>query len=210
VSKDIEKKKSYLISGGFFILSLIAALVTLFLISVRKYPQMNADLLKITPSVIVLAAVSVYLLIKRSKLEFFGMVMATMSFIIVMGFWAFADVVTVYESSRPEAMEINKLIKNGEKVGAETDYRRGIAFYTNREDVLDIHSHDASTKFFESKDRVWGVLKNKNHVQLYTDSLAPYKDPTYVVGKWGKRVLITNIPPEDGAYLKKRAFDDFE
>ena len=95
-----------------------------------------------------------------------------------------------------------------EALGAETSYRRGVAFYTGREDVPDVHPHDVLTKFLKRKDRVWCVLKDKNHIQLYTNEKLPYDNPTYLVYKFGKKVIVTNKVPRGLKFLKLRSVND--
>ena len=77
-------------------------------------------------------------------------------------------------------------MKPTDKLGAETRYRRGVAFYTDREDVIDVHPHHVITDLLPRKERIWCVLKEKNHIQLYTDDREPLKIPTHVIYKLGK------------------------
>ena len=58
---------------------------------------------------------------------------------------------------------------------------------------------------FLKKSRLTG---SKNHWQLYTDEKGPFWVPTYIVYKFGKKVIITNKIPEDGKYIKKRSLDE--
>jgi len=113
-----------------------------------------------------------------------------------------------YVSSRHISGELLKRMEPTEALGAETRYRRGVAFYVGREDVPDVHSHDALTKFLKRKDRVWCVLKDKNHRQLYTDTKKPYDNPTYLVYKIGKKVIVTNKIPPGMKYIKLRSVND--
>jgi len=80
----------------------------------------------------------------------------------------------------------------------------GLAFYTGSiPENLDRHHN--MVNFLSSKDRVWCVLKEKNHMQLYTlDDLPAYEKDTYMVYKLGKRAIVTNKMPADGKYLVKR------
>ena len=120
----------------------------------------------------------------------------------------FAPVIDKYESSKNVVSFLNNITAENEQVGAETDYRRGVAFYLKNEDVIDVHKHHIITQFLNKKERVWCIIKDKNHVQLYTDSRTPYDKPTYVVYKYGKKVIITNIFPEGIEYIKIRSKSD--
>jgi len=114
-----------------------------------------------------------------------------------------------YESSKAEAEELLELVKPGEKFGAETKYVRGIAFYMDTEDVLDIHPHHVMTDFLDKKERVWCLMKEKNHRQLYEARERPYLKPTYIVYQFGKKVIVTNKIPDDGVFLKMRSKDEY-
>ena len=109
-----------------------------------------------------------------------------------------------FETSRAVASELSRRMAPGERLGSESRYMEGLAFYTGMiPQNLDRH-HDMVT-FLSGKDRVWCVLKEKNHIQLYTlDHLPRYEQDTYMVYKLGKRAIVTNKIPDDGKYLVKR------
>lgn len=109
-----------------------------------------------------------------------------------------------YESSKHISKKLLALAKPGEEIGAETQYRRGVAFYTQRENIPDIHRHHIMTDFFSKKDRVWGVIKEKNYDQLYDDLEKPFDKATYVVYKFGKKVIVTNKMPPGVKFLKMK------
>ena len=113
-----------------------------------------------------------------------------------------------YEASKEISEKALTLIKPDEVFGAETDYRRGVAFYTGRIDVPDVHPHHVVTKLLEAKKRAFCVLKEKNHIQLYTNKEAPYNVPTYVLYKLGKKVLVTNNVPPGAEVLKTRSMNE--
>ena len=60
----------------------------------------------------------------------------------------------------------------------------------------------------ERKERVWCVIKDKNHRDLYADEKQSFTKPTYVVYELGKKVIVTNKVPDDGKFLKVRSLDD--
>jgi 4-amino-4-deoxy-L-arabinose transferase-like glycosyltransferase len=97
-----------------------------------------------------------------------------------------------YEASKDVSEKLLTLAKPDEKIGAETQYRRGVAFYTGRKDIPDVHPHHILTKFLSKKERVWCVLKEKNYDQLYDDSERPFRGAGYVMYKFGKKVIVTN------------------
>lgn len=113
-----------------------------------------------------------------------------------------------YEASKEISEKALTFIKPDEVFGAETDYRRGVAFYTGRIDVPDVHPHHVVTKLLERKERAFCVLKEKNHIQLYTNKEVPYNVPTYVLYKLGKKVLVTNKVPPGAVVLKTRSMNE--
>jgi len=95
-------------------------------------------------------------------------------------------------------------MKPGERVASESNHLAGIAFYTGKFPV-DIDRHHILVQFLNSKDRVWCVLKDKNHRDLYDPVVSPdHVKPSYMLYKLGKRTIVTNELPEDGAYILKR------
>jgi 4-amino-4-deoxy-L-arabinose transferase-like glycosyltransferase len=95
------------------------------------------------------------------------------------------------ESSRALSETALRLSGPGEPIGGESDRRRGIAFYTGRTDVPDIHTYDGLISFFPRKERVWGIVQKKHYEQL-----AGYMKDQYfeVISSSGKYVLVTNKP----------------
>jgi len=185
-------------------LALASGMVGLYVFAKMRYPTVaNASL--ITGVVFILfMMVFIALLLKRRYAH--ALFVYTVSFIVLILPLSYIVLPEVgrYESSKEISEKVLKLAGPGEEIGAETHYRRGVAFYTDREGIPDIHSHDSCTKFLNRKERVWGILKEKNHIQLYTDEKNPYKRTTYVVYKLGKKVIVTNKVPPDGKFLKVR------
>lgn len=196
------------ISGGLYILSLPAIIIGFYIVALKKYPDMTPALLKTGIVLSLGVAMSLFSLFKKNKRLFFHSIVGTMALCIIPLTYFLSKPIGLYESSKYVAYELKKHLKGGERIGAETDYQRGIAFYIDKEDVIDIHKHHIMTKFLDSDQRVWGVIKDKNHWQLYTDDKRPFWEPTYVVYQFGKKVVITNKIPEDGKYLKVRSIDD--
>jgi 4-amino-4-deoxy-L-arabinose transferase-like glycosyltransferase len=99
--------------------------------------------------------------------------------------------VEVYESRKTLATAIKELAMPNEAVGAECDHRRGIAFYSGRVKIEDIHSGENRIEFFSRKERVWGVLKSRHYdiVKEHFKENAPIE-----VKRSGKHVLVTNFP----------------
>ena len=109
-----------------------------------------------------------------------------------------------HETSKVIAGKLKALMKPEEEIGSESHFIRGVAFYTGKIPV-DLDKHHILVRFLESKKRVWCVLKEKNHIQLYTLDTEPFlMKPTYLVWKLGKKCIVTNVVPDDGKYIVRR------
>lgn len=112
------------------------------------------------------------------------------------------------ETSVIMAKELLKRARPGERVGSESNYLAGLAFYADKVPV-NIDRYGDLVNFLASGERVWCVLKEKNHRQLYELDTKPYyTKPSYMVYKLGKKCIVTNLPPEDGRFLIKRERKD--
>ena len=108
------------------------------------------------------------------------------------------------ETSKAISQKLLSWMKPDERLGAESNYLAGLAFYTDKI-PMDLDKHDLVVQFLNSSDRVWAVQKEKNHRNLYNDVINPeYVKPSYMVYKSGKRVIATNKLPENGRYILKR------
>ena len=111
-----------------------------------------------------------------------------------------------YEASKEVAQKLLPLMKDDDALGAQSNYLAGLAFYTGKF-PQDVDKHQNMVDFFNSKKRVWGVIKYKNHRDLYNINLnTDYVRPSYLIYSIGKRAIVTNEAPEDGVYLLKREF----
>lgn len=108
------------------------------------------------------------------------------------------------EASKEAAEKIKPLMKPSERLGSESNYLPGLAFYADKAPTnLDRH-HDM-VQFVNSSERVWVVMKEKNHRQLYDPSVnKSYVKPSYLIYKAGKRAIVTNEMPADGKYIARR------
>lgn len=108
-----------------------------------------------------------------------------------------------YEASKEVSAELMKMMKPGDPLGSESNHLAGLAYYTGKYPV-DLDKHHVEVAFLNSDRRVWAVIKEKNHKQLYDPVVNPeYVKPTYSVYKLGKRSIVTNMPPEDGRYIAR-------
>jgi hypothetical protein len=108
------------------------------------------------------------------------------------------------ETSKEVSRKLLSVMKPGERLGAESNYLAGLAFYTGKYPV-DLDRHHTIVPFLNSKDRIWAVIKEKNHGHLYNAEITKtYVKPSYMIYKAGKRAVVTNEAPADGVYMKKR------
>jgi 4-amino-4-deoxy-L-arabinose transferase-like glycosyltransferase len=203
-----KQEKAMNVSLCLFLALIAGGLAGLHIVAREKYPLAANSLLIAGIAIIFLMSFFVRALLRREYMK--GIITYMVSFVI------FAVPLThfilpeigKYEASKHTSEKLLELAWPGEALGAETRYRRGIAFYTDKEDILDVHPHDVITKFLLKKERVWCVIKEKNHIQLYTDRKKPYNKPTYVMYRFGKKVIITNNAPPGVKVLKVRTIYD--
>ena len=138
-------------------------------------------------------SVSVFLHLKKRYTYSFAAINIAIFILIVPVVFFALPVFGNYESSREISAKLNKMMQPGEMLGGECDQRRGLAFYTGRKKIVDIHNHDDRVKFINSDDRVWGVVKKKHYDQL--KNVDGMNVPIIVYEK-AKRVVFTNKPLE--------------
>jgi len=196
--------KGMTVSLCIFLAAPIIGMTVLYAVLKRKYPTILEASLIVGIIFILLMSVCVIALLKRKYRT--GLIAYMTGFIIFAAslYYFILPEIGRYESSKEVSGKLLEFAGPGEKIAAETKYVRGVAFYTGRENVPDIHPHHLMTGFLKSKDKVWCVIKEKNHNQLYEDTKRPFKTPTYVVYKLGKKVIVTNKMPVDRKFLKRK------
>jgi 4-amino-4-deoxy-L-arabinose transferase-like glycosyltransferase len=108
------------------------------------------------------------------------------------------------ETSKEISAVLSSVMKKGEALGSESNYMAGLAFYTGIF-PKDIDRHHDLYNLMNSKERIWCVLKEKNHRQFYELDTEPlYVKPSYMIYRLGKKAIITNMMPGDGKYILMR------
>ncbi len=206
LSKNIARWMKY----SYYILpvAIVFAAIGLYMLIDRRYPNMLADATIAGSFLIFGAALS--LVAFRAK-EFLLAFFLT-AFSVILFLYPFTMLVLPemgrYETSKEISQKLLSLVAAGEPIGAEKHYRAGLAFYTNRP-IADLDRHHYITRFLNSDERAWCVLKEKNHMQLYDRGINEvYVKPTYMVYKMGKKAIITNAPPRNGRYMIKREWSE--
>lgn len=174
----------------FLICALGGAIAVVFLIR-EEYPQGPAFMGAIAASVLFIlgAIVSAFLFFtSRREASFFAIVIsvAILIFPIVN---QLLPTVELYESSKNITLRLNELSKPDESIAGESDHRRGIAFYSDRVDIEDIHSYHELKQYILRKDKVWGIIQLKHYNQLKSELKDKVLPPVYEIGGY---VIITN------------------
>ena len=140
---------------------------------------------------------------KRYAAAFILIVVSLMAFMAPLGLLVLPEVERL-ETSKEVALKLRSIMKDAEPLGAQSNYMAGIAFYADKFPI-DLDRHTRLIEFMNSNKRVWCVIKEQNHRGLYDPFINDdYVKPSYLIYKAGKRVIVTNEMPEDGAYILKR------
>ncbi|EFK96921.1 Glycosyl transferase, family 39 [sediment metagenome] len=109
-----------------------------------------------------------------------------------------------FESCKLISQQLLKYMKPGEKLASESHYRPGLSFYTGKL-VIDVDRYHLLVDFLGEDKRNWTILKEKNHRHVYELDTKPfYRRASFAVYQIGKKVIVTNMMPEDGKYIIKR------
>jgi len=169
-----------------------------------RYPSILAGVAVICVLIIIGMALSCAAFLKKRFMASFALILVSVGVILIPLSIMVLPELERYETSKEIAHKLSGYMKEGEGLGSESNYLAGLAFYTGKFPV-DLDRHHELVEFLSSPGRVWCVLKEKNHRFLYELDTKPiYMEPSYMVYKIGKRSIVTNRLPEDGAYLLKR------
>ncbi len=169
------------------------------------------ELPSIMPGVVVSALflafgmlISLFVFINKRPAWAFGLIAYAVAIFLIPLSAMILPEVERYESSKEVSQDLLQAMKPGEKLGAASNYVPGLAFYTGKFPV-DMDMHHIQIAFMNSKERVWAVMKEKNHKHLYDPEITKeHVKTSYMLYKVGKRAIITNEMPADGRFLAKR------
>ena len=179
------------ISYAVFVGLSVVALIGIFFIVNRKYPQALMAT-GITEAVFVagLAVSALFFMRRRKALAFY-----TLPVMVALLCFPLVDrvmpIVEAHETSKALSLKFREIASPGEPLGAECDHRRGVAFYSGRTEVVDIHPYHELINFINRKERVWGIIQRKHYDQLRAEVGGAVQPP---VAESGEYVLITNKP----------------
>ena len=104
-----------------------------------------------------------------------------------------SPIVGEYESTKSLGTLAKEYAKENELIAGENDGRRGVAFYTDRVNVPDVHTYDDLENYLADNGRVWAIVRKK-HAKEFEKIR---KGKTYeIVASSGKYLLVTNQPFE--------------
>jgi len=193
--RDPALRKYMDISYAAFVSLSAIALVGLIIVVNRKYHQ---GLFGVAMAEAVFAAglgVSAFFYLRGRKAGSFYALPVTVLLLCFPLVLSIMPVIEEYETSKAISLKFTELAKPGEPLGAECDHRRGVAFYSGRTEVVDIHPYHELNNFVARKQRVWGIIQRKHYDQLRAEVGAAVQDPVFESGEY---VLITNKPLQRG------------
>ncbi len=135
--------------------------------------------------------VSLILLIKgKDGLSFISFSL-TLTVCVLISVYLIIPDIGKLESSRTLALLYKELAQQGEEIGGENDRRRGIEFYADKTNVVDVHPYNELKDFVSRGERVWCIIHRKHYEQLAAEK----KDIKFEVARGtGDYVLVTNMP----------------
>ncbi len=184
--------------------AVVAGVIVLYVFINKKYPLILSGA-NVAGAILVLGfALSLIAFITRKFMTAFFFIV----YALILFFYPFSTLVLPdierYETSKEMSRELLPHMEQAQRLGSESNYRAGLAFYSGKFPV-DIDKHHILVQLLSSEERVWCVLKEKNHRQLYELDTTPFlMKPSYMVYKLGKKCIITNKVPDDGKYILKR------
>jgi hypothetical protein len=169
-----------------------------------KYPVLSHDIFISTMFLVFGIIISAVAFMKKSYTAAFFLVIYALAIFLYPVSRLVLPELEPLESSKGVAVRLKTIMKPDEPVGCESNYLAGLAFYTDKVPV-DLDKYHDQVNFIRSKGRMWGVMKEKNHIQIYTLDSKPYCTvPTYMVFKVGKRAVFTNDVPKGVKYIARR------
>jgi len=182
-------EKSFLVSFYILIVTCVIGSISGPIIAKIEYPASFFGAV-ISSLVFLIGTVISFIFLKKKEITG-GIYSIVASFIVltVLVNYLVLPIIGEEESKRTLSLMLKERIKAGERVGGEDDHCRGIAYYLDKRDIVDVHPYNDLKTFFNSGHKVWGIIQYKHYVQLKGDMPNKVSDP---VAQTGKYVLISN------------------
>jgi len=174
-----------------FVIFSLVGLAGIYLFVRYKYPSMAGAVLVSGSFFFTGVMLSIFFFFREKKLLcFLSIVLASILLILPVNKLV-SPIISEFESSKGLAGRLKGMASSSDPIGGEDDHRRGIAFYTDRTDIVDIHPYNSLVEFASRKNRVWGIIQDKHYRQLKEEKKDLYMES--VAGE-GKYVIMTNKP----------------
>jgi hypothetical protein len=173
----------------------IAGVVAGFFLLKKRYPGAVEGMVYGSSIFAVFFALSVIFLFAGRRGWSFGSMVAGLLIGTLPVVYVVLPSVEKRESSKEICAEFLRLSVPGEAIAGESDNCRGVAFYTGRTDVVDVHPQESLMEFISRKERVWCIVQKKHSARFIKDGKNIVPPPVF---ESGKRMLITNKPLEKG------------
>jgi 4-amino-4-deoxy-L-arabinose transferase-like glycosyltransferase len=189
--EDSKLNRYMNISYFLFTALTIAGLIGIYLVVRYRYVQAT-EATALTGAVFMLGvSLSAFFFVRHRKILAFCMIIFAVILLTIPLTKTILPVVGGLESSKTISFKVKELSDPGEPLGGESDNRRGIAFYSDRIDIKDIHPYQELIDFLSRKERVWCIIQYKHYKQVKEHRPDLVSDPLYRVGK---KVVVTNRP----------------
>ena len=186
-----ELVKWFRVSYYFLIAVVLLALVSIYIFLSTRYPDIAGSALS-AGSFFLFGIILSWAAFARKK---YAAVLFLIAYAVALLIYPINKLVLsgieAKETSKALSEELLKYYKEGEQIGCEDDYRRGIAFYTGRIPVA-LANSSSINEFLNSKERVWMIVKNKNLADIAPELLHGKK--VNILYSSGKKRLVTNKP----------------
>jgi len=179
------------VSYAFLVASGVAAAAATYFVMVHEYPDTALAYGAVSAVLVFTLAVLIsFVLLRRGakRLSFYGVAAACVLLMAALNVRVL-PVVGSYESSKVLSEMVNELSSPDDAVGGEDDHRRGVAFYTGRTEITDVHPYHSLKDFMSRGDTVWCIIQEKHYRQLKEENPDVAGEP---LSRFGKYVLITN------------------
>ena len=180
-----KMKVSFILLG----VSVLAAGIAVCLVVEHKYDQILVGTLIASGIFLAGICISMVLFFRGRKIASFVLIISSVVLLSFPLILQILPVVGEFESSRALSYKLNELAAPEDPIAGECDHRRGIAFYTGRTDIVDVHPYSGLLTFFSRKEKVWGIVQYKHYKQMQDLKGDSAPDPLFRVGKY---VLVTN------------------
>jgi len=191
--QDIHLRRLMNYSYVLFALVCVLAFVGGYFVIQTVYPQVLKGALIASVFFIAFAGISIVLYVRKKFLVSFYILILSGAISIVPIVAFVLPVIEEFETSKAISYKLKELAGKDEAIGGECDHRRGIAFYSDRVNVADIHSYNDLISFLSSEKRVWGVIQKKHYQQIKENKPELVSEPLFEAGDY---IIISNESAE--------------